>query len=410
MRKLFRFSFAACFFTVLCAQSPSFAFLTDQSNHVLTLSPSTSPTQNTAELRKAVSFLVNRPDKTTLWTMRLNPGNYVMSAQITLQGLQNTTLTSADLSQPAKLIKMPGWDSATSAEELLNFRMCRNVSLIGMQFYGQTTFAQNANPYWPDQGVYFGSCNVVKVDHNKFFNFGNAALRVATWERDPVKGVDSFKTMVSNNTFNNIYQTSTTVQDNVHGGTAMSTWVNNTFVNLRGAVKFASRTPGAGKIEFFNNLINGGDHFGLEINNYSNFNIRGNTLENIKGNAMNIYTGVLPGFPWGDNFTIANNTLNNVGRGIRFSHEPGSDGFQYVPQNLIIDNNTLIRVTDPTRGEPAIMVINGNVNGVKITNNKLSTIASKTYIVVSQGSTNVSVLSNLVDGVAYGPQQTLVSK
>jgi len=56
------------------------------------------------------------------------------------------------------------------------------------------------------------------------------------------------------------------------------------------------------------------------------------------------------------------------------------------------------------------MVINGKVNGVKITNNKLSAIASKTYIVVSQGSTNVSILSNLVDGMAYGPQQTLVSK
>ncbi|MFX8692494.1 hypothetical protein ABTM44_18425, partial [Acinetobacter baumannii] len=82
------------------------------------------------------------------------------------------------------------------------------------------------------------------------------------------RGVNSFKTTVINNTFNNIYQTATTATDDIHGGTAYSSWINNTFNNLRGSIKFASRTPGAKTIEFVRNMVNGGDHFGLEINNY----------------------------------------------------------------------------------------------------------------------------------------------
>ena len=405
MRKLFNWPVMGLASVLVLQASAAMAYETDNVNHILTLTPNVDINKTTTDMRNALGFLVKRPDKTTPWTLKLNPGQYVLSGQVTTNGLQNTVITSADLSQPAKLIKKPGWDSASSAEYLLFNTLCQNVQLIGLEFYGQTSFATNADSYWPDQGVYFGSCNVVKVDSNKFFNFGNAALRVATWERDPVAGVDSFKTLVNNNLFNNIYQTSTTVQDNIHGGTNASTWANNTFLNLRGSVKFASRTPGAGNIEFFNNVINGGDHFGLEINNYSNFNLRGNSISNIKSVAMNIYTGSIPGFPWGDNFTISGNTIDTVGRGIRFSHEPGSDGFQYVPQNLIIDSNTLNNVTD-SPNIPAIMVINGNVNGVSITKNKLSNIANKKYISVSTGSTNVSILDNAVDGAAFGIQSS----
>ncbi len=400
MRKLFNWPVVGLASVLVLQASAALAYETDAVNHVVTLTPNTDMNKTTTDMRNALGFLVKRPDKTTQWTLKLNPGQYVLSGQVTTNGLQNTIITSADLTHPAQLLKKPGWDSATSAEYLLFNSMCQNVQLIGLEFYGQTSFAANADPYWPDQGVYFGSCNVVKVDSNKFFNFGNAALRVATWERDPIAGVDSFKTMVSNNLFNNIYQTSTTVQDNIHGGTNASTWLNNTFVNLRGSVKFASRTGGAGNIEFFNNVINGGDHFGLEINNYSKFNLRGNRISNIKSVAMNIYTGGTVDFPWGDNFTIANNIIDTVGRGIRYEHNP-----DYVPQNLVIDSNTLSNVND-VPNIPAIWVTNGNVNGVSITKNKLSNITNKKYIGVSTGSTNVSILDNTLDGLPFGTQSS----
>jgi len=410
IRNFFRLPLVALFFSLFLIQNPSFAFEKDATNHVITMSPGVDAAHTTADMRSAMSFLVSRPDKTTPWTLKLNPGKYVMSAEVRALNLQNTTITSADLSNPAKMIKMPGWDSATSAEYLLEVLMSKNINLTGIEFYGQTSFATNANPYWPDQGVYFGSCDTVKVDRNKFYNFGNAALRVATWEHDPVVGVHSFNTTVTNNLFNNIYQTSTTVQDNIHGATAHYVMENNTFLNLRGSVKFASRTPGATDVHVLNNTINGGDHFGLEINNFSNFEIRGNTITNIKSVAVDIYTAVIPGFPWGDNFTIAGNTLKNVVRGIRFSHEPGTDGIQNVPTNLVLDSNVLSNVTETTSGVPAMAEINGIVNGVKVTGNKFYAITNKKYISITQGSTSVSILNNSVDGVAYGPQSTTASK
>lgn len=410
IRKAFRLPLAALFFSVLLIQNPSFAFTKDATNHVLTMSPSTNASQNTTELRSAVSFLASRPDQSTPWTLKLNPGKYLMSQQVSLPTLQNVTITSADPNNPAQLVKMPGWDSATSAEYLLYFTMGKNLNLTNLEFYGQTDFAKSSDGVWPDQGVYFGSCNTIKVDHDKFYNFGNSALRVATWERDPVTGVHSSNSTVTNNLFNNIYQTSTTVQDNVHGGTSNYLMQGNTFVNLRGSVKFASRTPGATGVQVIGNTINGGSHFGLEINNYDNFTIQNNTISNIASVGIDVYTGAIPGFPWGDNFTISGNKLQNVGRGIRYSHEPGTDGVQNVPKNLVIDSNTLAGVTETAGGVPAISEINGVVNGIKVTNNKLSSITNKSYISVMQGSTAVSILNNMVNGAAYGPQSTTASK
>jgi hypothetical protein len=411
LRKTFRPSLFALLFTLLVGHNASFAYQKDAATHTLTVSPSTNAAQNTNELRGALSFLVSRPDKTTPWRLLLNPGKYVMSAQVIAQGLQNTTIASANPASPAKLVKMPGWNSATSAEYLLNFRMGKNINLSGIEFYGQTSFATNVNPYWPDQGVYFGSCDTVKIDKNKFYNFGNSALRVATWERDPVVGVHSFNTTVTNNLFNNIYQTSTTVQDNIHGASAHYTMANNNFVNVRGSIKFASRTPGATDVHFINNVINGGDHFGLEINNYQNFEIRGNTIANIKGVAMDIYTAAgIPGFKWGDNFTIADNTIKTSRRAIRFSHEAAIDGFQNIPTNMVISNNTMSGITEPNTGVPALMEERGKVSGLQVTGNKFYSVASKKYISVTQGSTGVSILNNAVDGVAYGPQSTTASR
>jgi len=401
------------FVSLLLCQLPSFAYQVDSANRILSVSPGTTPAATTTDLRNAMSYLVNRADKESLWTMKFAPGKYVLSGQVRASNLKNTVLSSSP-SEPAQLIKAPTWDDNTSGEYILYFPMANKVQLLGFEFYGHTDFANGNTPDWGDQGVYFGSGNVVKVDSNKFYNFGNAALRVVTDARDPVPGVNSFKTQVSNNLFNNVYQTATTSIDKIHGGTAMSTWKNNTFYNLRGSIKFASRTTGANTIEFVNNMINGADHFGLEINNYSDFKIQGNTFQNIKEYAMTIYTNgdesiMNGGFAWGDNFNISNNTIQNVQFAIRYAHNAFYDGFQNVPKNLVIDNNTISNVTGLSN-TPVVNVVGGIVDGVQLTNNKMSAIASKRYFNVIAGSTNVSILNNIVDGVAYGAQSTTASK
>jgi hypothetical protein len=289
--------------------------------------------------------------------------------------------------------------------------MSKNVKVRGFEFYGHTSFQDSINPVWSDQGIYFGSCNNITVDNNKFYNFGNCALRVTTSEADPVKGVNSFNTRVTNNTFNNIYQIATTSNDMVHGATASYTLSSNTFVNLRGSVKFASRTEGAQDIHVLNNTINGGDHFGLEIDNYNNFEIRGNTIENIKSVAINIYTAgdkttIAKGFPWGNNFTIADNIIKSCGRGIRFSHEPFYDGYQYVPHTLVVDNNNLSTLKEPNKDVAAIQIIRGKIDGVNLTKNTMASIASKKYISLEQGCTNVSEAGNIADGVHIDTTQS----
>jgi len=399
---------------LLFTQVPSFAYQLDAENHVLNISPSTTPAATTSDLRSAMAYLTNRSDQDTTWTMKFAPGKYVLTAQVSAPGLKNTVLSS-DPQAPAQLIKVAGWDSATSAEYLLSFRMASKVKLVGFEFYGQTNFVSGPNPYWPDQGVYFGSCNMIRVDSNKFNNFGNAALRVVTDTHDPVMGVNSFNTTVTNNTFNNIYQTATTSIDRDHGGTANSTWSNNKFYNVRGSIKFASRTAGAQNIQFLNNQVNGGDHYGLEIDNYSNFTIQGNTFQNLKAFAMTIYTNgsgadMVNTFPWGDNFTISNNTISNVGYGISYNHRPYWDGTQNIPKNLVIDSNTISGVTSTDTYTPAISVNGGLVDGLKVTNNKMSNITNKKYITVQAGSTNVSILNNAVNGTAFGPQSATAAK
>jgi hypothetical protein len=376
-----------------------YAYQIDNLNHTITVSPATTPTATTQDLQKALTYLTNRPDTTTLWTLKLNPQRYFLTQQISSAGLKNVVITSSDLANPAQLIKNPGWDSAKSAEYLLYLRMCDHVQIIGLEFYGQTDFAKSAAPFWPDQGVYVGSCNVVLLDSNKFYNFGNAALRVVTDAHDPVLGVHSFKTHVTRNTFNNIYQTATTATDTLHGGTAQSTWDHNTFVNLRGSIKFASRTPGASQIEFFNNTVNGSDHLGLEVNNYSDFAIKGNTFKNIKEVAIDVYTGISndikKGFAWGDNFTIDSNTIQQCGRGIRYSHEAFPDGFNNTPQNLVIKNNLFDALLTPNT--PAIFIGNGQIDKVQLNNNKLTSIKNTSAVQLGNDVHLIEAQQNTVD-------------
>ena len=333
----------ACLFSMVALQAgQAFAYQLDVPNRTISVVPMATTAETTADLRDAFTYLVNRADKNNKWTLQLATGDYYINKQLYVNNLQNVDLFS-NLNKPARLIKDKTFNSATGGEYLLNFQFGKNLSVTGMQFYGHTDFAKNSDPVWPDQGVSFGSCNTVMVKNNGFFNFGNSALRVTTTERDPVRGVNSFNTTVANNLFNNIYQISTTPNDEIHGGTSNFLLQSNVFYNLRGSVKFASRTDGAKDVKILANRIIGGDHYAFEINNYNNVEIRGNTIQNMKEFALNIYNNprATTTFTWGNNFTIADNLISNVGRGIRFSTEPYANGTTYTPSNVVFINNTL---------------------------------------------------------------------
>jgi hypothetical protein len=401
-KTVFRIGLSLASFTLVHlanAQSQSaWAYSVDKTNHVITISPTGEYNQ---DARNALAFLTNRSDTNVVWTMKFNPGKYYLSLPLYCVGLKNVHFISNPAS-PAKLIKGPDFNQA---EYIFYTRMSSDVNLQGFEFYGKTSFQNNSNPVWSDQGVFFGSCRNIVVDNNKFFNFGNAALRVTTSEVDSTDGVNSFNTKVTNNYFNNVYQVSTTSNDKKHGGTHGYLMEKNTFVNLRGSVKFASRTPGAGDVHIIDNVLNGGDHFGLEIDNYNDMEIRGNHFENIKSVAINMYTAgdegkITKGFPWGSNFIITDNVIKNSGRGIRFCPAPFYDGTKVTPQKLVIDNNTLNAIGEPSRDVAAIAVINGNVDGVQVTRNQMYAISSKKYISLTPGCTGINQSGNKIDGAA----------
>lgn len=371
------------------------AYKMDATNHVITVSPTGD---YTADARKAIDFLRNRSDQNTHWILKFQPGKYYLTLPLYSVGLNNVDILS-DPSNPAQIIKAANF---TNQDYLFYTRMSHDIKIRGFEFYGKTDFSKSKSPVWADQGIYFGSCRNVVIDNNKFFNFGNSALRVTTSEVDPVKGINSFDTLVSNNTFNNVYQISTTSNDTVHGATSRFRLEYNKFYNLRGSVKFASRTDGARDLHLLNNTFNGGDHFGYEIDNFDNIEIVGNNMQNLASVAINIYTAgdkdkVPKGFPWGDNITISDNVIKSTGRGIRFCHEPFYDGFQYVPHNLVIKNNTLHTIKDSAKNVPAIAIIRGKIDGLNVTSNKLYNIASKNYLDIVAGCTNVTKGGNTAD-------------
>jgi hypothetical protein len=409
MKKTFSLSLA-CLVSVVLLQQSAFAYQLNAGARSINISPGSSPSATTTDLRGALKYLANLKDKSRNWTVNLAPGKYYVTNQLIVRNLQNVNFLS-NMSNPAQLIKNPGWNSANGGEYLMNVTFSKNVSMSGIQFYGTTDYKQNSDPVWSDQGLYFGSCDTIWIKNNGFFNFGNSALRVATHERDPIRGVNSRNTQVLNNIFNNIYQISTTTTDTLHGGTQNYLLQSNVFYNLRGSIKFASRTAGARDIKILNNKINGGSHYGFEINNYNNVEIRGNQLQNIKEFAMNIYnnTQATGAFNWGENYTIADNVITNTGRGLRFSTEPYTNGAKVNAKNVKFDNNSFNSITN-TSGSPAISQVNGNIAGLAITRNQLSKIANKKYIGYTSGSTSVVYANNQVNGSAYGPQQSTTSR
>lgn len=368
----------------------------DTTNKIITLKPVTGDAS--PAIASAMSYLLNRSDKSTTWTMKFMPGTYNIGRQIYAQGLQNVNMVS-DRANPAIWKKMSSF-SDVNGEFILYVKYGKNISVNGFHFIGKTSFATSKAPVWPDQGVYFASSNGVTIDRNQFYNFGNAAVRVCTAQGDPVKGVNSFNTKVTNNYFKNVYQTSTTTTSWDHGGTANYLFQYNTFENLIGSVKFATRTAGAKNVRILNNWIKNSDHYGFEINAYDGVELAYNKIENVKEFAINIYnnTGIKSPFAWG-NYNMHDNTITNAGMGLRYSVEPYSNGYTFVSKNLTLNNNTFNTIKNTTSA--AFYVVNGKVDYVKVTTNKFNNIASRKYIQLPSGIQNISITGNLVNGMEY---------
>ena len=354
----------------------------------------------TAEINSALSYLVNRKDANTVWNVKFDGGKYNISKILFSERLQNVNFIS-DPKNPAILAKTPNFP----IEYLFYTRFSKNITFSGFTIIGNTAtyipdnYLTGTSIGWADQGIYFGSSNGVVISNNRFYNIGNAAIRVTTTERDPVRGVDSFNTQISGNYFDNIFQVTTTSNDLVHGGSASLLVQDNIFDHIWGSIKFASRTDGATNVVFRRNAINNSTTDGLEIVGYNNIEISNNTLQNIARNAANCYTNNVSayGFDWGNNLSFKNNVIKNTGGGIRISADAYIDGFQPQPKNVTISGNS---ITNLKGTAPALTLLKSSFPGLTVTNNQFSNVPSKIYFYMPTKNTKALLTGNKLDNKA----------
>jgi hypothetical protein len=379
----------------LVSQAAAPLYTLDTKTHTLTIH---NTGDASTQINSALNYLATRTDKSTPWIMKFDGGKYLLTKRIGADKLQNITLLS-EPKNPAILVKDPSFAN----EYLFYTRFSQNITIKGFDFYGLSRVYNASNytsdptaPVWRDQGLYFGSSNGVIVNMNRFFSFGNAAIRITTTEADPVRGVNSFNSQVTQNYFNNVFQVTTTSNDLVHGGTSNYLFQGNTFDYLRGSVKFASRTPGATNVQIRHNSIRSSNTDGLEIVGYSNLEVSNNVFENITRNAINCYSNerASAGFQWGDNLIFKNNTINNTGGGFRISADATADGFQPVLNRVSFTDNQFSNLTG---NAPAITLLNSSFPGLKILNNQFSNIPSKTYVYIPKKSNDITMNGNQAD-------------
>jgi hypothetical protein len=384
-------------FSSAAVGSSTQAYTIDSQARIITLKPSEDAA---TQINNVLLYLNQRPDQGNVWTVRFEPGRYLLNKSIRLDRLQNVSLVS-DRQNPAILRK----DPATFKNEYLFYtRFSKNVSVSGFDIYGLSVefkpelYATSSNPIWHDQGLYFGSCNGVLVQENRFFNFGNAALRITTTESDPVRGVNSFNSTVLRNYFRNVYQVTTTSNDTIHGGTSNYYFMGNTFDELRGSLKFASRTTGATDVRVHFNSIRSGNTDGIEIVGYNNLELYKNKIQNVARHAINCYSNGRSGsgFQWGDNIHFISNEISGANWGLRFSADAFSDGYHPSPGNIRIEKNLFNNITGPS---PAIALSNGTFQAPTIKDNQLNNIISKKYISAGN-SINPKIENNLGDNKA----------
>lgn len=377
--------------------APPPAYTIDLAHKTITIHPVGDVS---TQVNQALTYLLKRPDQTALWTVQFDPGNYDLTQTFYADRLQNVALVS-DINKPARLVKPPGYP----CEYILVSRFSKNLTIKGFEFYGLTKVykesnysADLTNPVWKDQGIYLGSTNGVTVNMNRFYNFGNGALRISTAETDPVPGVNSNNSQVTQNYFNNVFQVTTTSNDTIHGGSANYLFQGNVFDNLRGSLKFASRTPGASNVYVRYNNIRSSSMDGMEIVGYTNMEISSNQFHNIARNTVNCYSNgrSVRGFSWGDNMVFKNNVVDNVAAGFRFSADPFGDGYQPAPYNVQVSGNTISNITG---GNPAVILSNGTFPHLSVKDNKFSRIASKKYIMVQKPLTDMSITNNIAEGL-----------
>jgi hypothetical protein len=377
-------------------------YILDERGFTITVNPVGDVTDS---LMRAMSYLSKRKHPEDHWTLKITGGDYNLTESLYGVKLANTDIMS-DLSEPAKLRKARNFDK-TKGEYLLVCRYCQNVTIKNIEFHGSSpNYSADhyypKSPYYSDQGIWLTSTKNVTITNNGFFDFGNSALRVNTYQGDPVKGVNSSGNKVVGNLFRNVFQTSTTADNDwVHGGTAHYLFQGNVFYDLRNSIKFASRTAGATDVQVLDNTIHNSSNDAFEMVGYNNIEFSGNTIRNLKGFIINCYTNdkAPSSWTWGSGFVFKNNDISGARYGIRFVNGTYANGKNPTARGIVMSGN---KISDLGDNAATAFRFSGPVDGLTIRGNALESIRSRSYWSWAAKTTNnLTLTDNTVDGSRF---------
>ncbi|MDO6527245.1 glycosyl hydrolase family 28-related protein [Motilimonas sp. 1_MG-2023] len=226
---------------------------------------------------------------------------------------------------------------------------------------------------WNHHGLYLGSASDAIIRQNTFFGFGDACLRVTTSPYHDIGGVHSNNVLVSNNLFEQCTQISSTIKKDEFGSVNNLEFSDNTFKNMRGPLKLATRQPAFGLKILRNKFING-YYDAINIIGYSDVEVKNNIIKdypngyflNMRPNSESNITVEIK------NINISENAIVNTGKGLRI--QPLDLGDELIPMsNVKVERNYFenTRIT----ASPTIRTINianyylDIITGLKINEN-----------------------------------------
>ena len=292
------------------------------------------------------------------------PGTYKITNRIFIQGLSNAVITG-----PGATIVKSGFSYVGGGNPVFYFLEGSFIQVKELRFIGSQP--STTDVLYGDDGILSVDCVEIDISHNEFTNFGDGAIRnLSHYVTNPPTTVIAFNVHVGFNFFNNILQTSSTP-----GGVDTVTFVGNTFSNLKGSVKFASRVANSGRIVVANNVIKTGLGVGFEFSSTGNVLVANNIATDVPIMA-NFYTNTAVGAnpaTW-DNLVITDNLFSGCTTGIRVASTNYNDGTRVCVNNVTISNNTIRDITGGSND--AGVLLTGTISNARILNNSIFTYTS----------------------------------
>lgn len=318
-------------------------------------------------------------------SIRFSEGVFDVEASITLHHFEYVKIVGTPADMPVTVIqKGPNFGNSENLfinrfqqGAIFDLRFGEGLTMKYLSFSGQLSSTILPHLWW-DHGVYVGSSHNTMISKNAFQHFGDSALTIATDVDDLNVGINSSNHLVYSNYFYNITQTSTTSD---RGGSSNYSFVENTVVHLKGAIKFSTRMEGAGYLNVLSNhIVAAGVGSGIATNN--GVEVEGYNVVNVSGNMLSDGDGVgivvrsvhsetaQVAFDWGK-VTIEDNEITRFRQGVYISNLPlKKTGAIASAEGFSISNNSLTYMWNGDV-EAAIHFVGSQFYRAQVNNNRI---------------------------------------